>query len=347
MFQDYAILDESRPSSWIVWKTGSKPLIRKAKICHADMRYDDPGLDNLVTAVPKSDELSLEYLRMLIRGPFRSLSHLIRLDRLKNYYYLHCLSLDQWPANVLMNLCIASRLPIEFAYLLEPWAKRCEKGFDPTLAFLLTYSFGSKQDTSRTFSFTRPGHLWLDAGSSWTKILTGTMVNLSETYKVKPQASTPTNVIWGHSPDYQKIGSMSDEQIADFYKLPPVVEKPQPPPPKPLPKKKGLGYAQAILQQMQLDQEAQPAIDLGQILHGGGVMNQALDALAPHDGGGIEGMLGGPPQWQAVQWAQVPVPPMQNNPAPDIDLPVDDGDDFPELEPDDWPEEGEEFENDL
>lgn len=206
------------------------------------MIYDGSGFDEMVTAVPKSDELSLEYLRMLIRGPFRSMSDLIKIDRIKNNYYLHIMELGKWPANVLMNFCIASRIPIEFGYLLSPWAKRCEAGFDPTLAFLLTYSYGCKntlygvadeQFDYRSFSVARSGHMWLDPASKWMNILTGMPEKVSKPFKTHPGDSRPTNLIWGHCNDHQQLREMTDEQIADFYTQPLVVLEPLPEPPPP------------------------------------------------------------------------------------------------------------------
>ena len=223
MFKTYPVLDESGPSSWFVW-SGEKVRAYNNKACHSDMYYDVTGWDNLVTAVPNSSDLGLEYLRMLIRGPFRSLSDLVKLDRVKDTYFLHIMSLDKWPANVLMNFCIASRVPIEFSYLLEPWAKRCELGFNPTLAFLLTYSYGADYQRNpysyRSFNITRPGHMWLDPKSNWSNILNGTFEKVSRPYKTHPADTNPVNRIWGVCDDHLKLTAMSDEEIAEFYAQP-------------------------------------------------------------------------------------------------------------------------------
>jgi hypothetical protein len=256
--------------------TKDKVLTHYHEICHANMYYEVPGFDELVTAVPKNDAISLEYLRMLIRGPFRSMAHLIKLDRVHNQYYLHCLNLGQWPANVLMNFCIASRVPIECGFLLEPWAKRCDLGFEPVLAFLLTYSYGGTnkgnlipQYDSRTFAFPRPGHLWLDPASDWRAILSGVMVKQSVSYKQRPAACRPTNIIWGHSSDYMIIKKMTDEQIAEFYTQPIQVYKQ---PEVPVPKVKfnkiipGLNFADQV-QYNPFQQVIPPADPLAQMLN--------------------------------------------------------------------------------
>ena len=246
MFKSYPNLNTDNPSSWFVW-ADDKVKSYNATICHARMCYDGTGWMNMITAVPKNDQLSLEYLRMLIRGPFRSLSDLIKLDRVGKNYYLHLLSLNKWPANVLMNFCIASRVPIEFDYLLPVWAKRCEVGFDPTLAFLLTYSYDgcmyytNQQHTYRSFNMARSGHMWLDPKSNWLNILDGTFENVSKPFNTHPGDSRPTNIIWGYCNDHKKLVDMTDEQIAEFYQQPIKIFEP-PPPPAPKPKKMGHGY---------------------------------------------------------------------------------------------------------
>jgi hypothetical protein len=243
-FYDPDDFKKKKISSWFVWTKDGKIKTHFNKVCHADMHYyASTGWDELITAVPKSDDLSLEYLRMIIRGPFKSMSHLIKLDKVDNNYYLHCMSLDKWPANVLFNFCIASRVPIEFSGLLKPWAKRCEEGYDPVLAYLLTYSYGYPQKTTRSFHFGRPGHLWFDPGSDWQNILNGTFQNVSDSYKTSPSDCCPSNIIWGYNKDSVKFQSMSDEQIAEFYKKPIQVLEPLPPPEPPKKKKQlGLGY---------------------------------------------------------------------------------------------------------
>lgn len=244
LFKSYPNLEEASPSSWFGW-SGDKIIAFNEKVCHRDMTYS-VGLDEMVTAVPKTDELSLEYLRMLIRGPFCSMADLIKLDRVGSNYYLHILSLDKWPANVLYNFCIASRTPIEFGFLLSNWAKRCEAGFDPTLAFLLTYSYGwhsteHTQGTVRDFSVHRPGHLWFDAASNWYFIINGLFTNVSKPFKTDPSYCTPCNTIWGHSDDYRRLKLMSDDEIAAFYTQPVKIYEKPPEPIKLAPKKKG-GY---------------------------------------------------------------------------------------------------------
>lgn len=243
MFASYPKLSMYTPSSWFTW-TGEKVSAQNQMICHAQMHQHGSGWDEIITAVPNIDEVSLEYLKMLIRGPFRSMSDLIKLDKVNKHYYLHCLSLDKWPANVLMNFCIASRVPIEFKFLLSPWAKRCEAGFDPTLAFLLTYSYGANlfdhaPYDHRSFRMFHSNHMWLDPASKWRNILDGVIVSVSKPFKTHPESAIPANCIWGHCTDYEKLQIMSDEEIAEFYNKPIQILEPLP---QPVPKKKAVLY---------------------------------------------------------------------------------------------------------
>lgn len=269
MFASYPKLGPPSPSSYIMWSKENATAVNGA-VCHSKMPLLSLAYDNLVTAVPNNSEIALEYIRMLIRGPFRSMSDLIRLDRVGTNYYLHCLNIGIWPANVLMNFCIASRVPIEFKHFLEPWAKRCDAGYDPILAFLLTYSYGDSgpvfdykynTDGERTFSVQRPGHLWFDPASNWLNIMHGVIEKPSVSYRTRPYACLPTNIIWGHSGDYQKLKTMSDEEIAEFYETPiKIYEKPEPPAPKVNKIKLNNPYAFPNAEQMQAAVQAMHAL---------------------------------------------------------------------------------------
>lgn len=265
MFSSYPFLKEINPSSWFVWNDHSYKNYT-TKVCHSDMRWLDTGFDELITAVPNSSEIDLEYIRMLIRGPFRSFSDLIKLERVKSIYYLHCLALDKWPANVLMNFCIASRVPIEFEYFIPPWAERCNAGFDPTLAYLLTCSYGSTRNKTqfptRTFDIHRSNHMWFDPASKWSNILNGIIEEPSVSYKEKPAAATPTNIIWGRCNDYSKLMLMTDKEIAEFYTQPIQVYEP-PKQPKQVAPKKFNPYQ--VIQEMQVG-AAPPPMPLGAVL---------------------------------------------------------------------------------
>lgn len=186
----------------------------------------------LITAVPKTDERSLTYQRMLMHGPFKAFSDLISLECVDGNYFFLLSELDKWPANVLYNFCIATRVPIEISHLLPQFGALIEKGYDPTLAFLLSYSCnGVPFKEERSYPYNR-GHFWFDTSSDWTRILSGDMTEMSVPYSKKPSACSPTNKIWGNSDKHLKIMKMPDEKVAELFELPVKIAPPPPGPKK-------------------------------------------------------------------------------------------------------------------
>lgn len=225
LIEYYPLLGERRgydahPSSWfVINNSDGKVLHHNLEICHASMvSYDANYWDELVTACPITDDISLAYQQMLMTGPFKAFSDLVSLERYgDNHYYIHCTGLDQWPANALYNYCIATRIPIEHQYLMPNFGKFLEKGYDPTLSFLLSYSTRGTNKTVREFPDL--GHYWHDPSASWHNILHGDLQLLGRPFKEKPGDSRPCNVIWGTSEDYRQLIKMPAEAVADFYGL--------------------------------------------------------------------------------------------------------------------------------
>lgn len=217
-FKTYDTLNDVRPSSWIVWKDEDEKSVLFAKeACHANMT-ESVGFDNLITAMPNSDPISIAYQKMLLNGPFQAVSDMINIGYIPNKYYIHCTDLEKWPSNLLFNYCIATRVPIEHAELLPLWSELTLKGYDPTLAFLLSYTTRGSVDNSR--SFPNLVHFWFDSASDWRRILKGDPTRLSRMYKTNPSDCTPCNVLWGKSQDYQEIMGLSDEEVSKFFDLP-------------------------------------------------------------------------------------------------------------------------------
>jgi hypothetical protein len=348
LFKTYPNLNLHHPSSWFVWNAEGKVLPRLTEICHAKMCTDGAGWDDLITAVPKSDPVSIAYLRMLINGPFKSFSDLIALKHVSHKskikdmekdaivvktvrnYYLHCANLCDWPANVLYNFCIASRIPIEKPEYLDPWSKGVEIGFDPVLAFLLTWSANGK-DFVDPRPFPWMGHLWIDPSADWKRVLSGDMTKMSGSFKEHPTAATPSNCIWGNSKEYKKIMHMSAEKVSALFGL--KIEPPAADPPKPAArpnfikpyKPHGFNYGQG--------QALANAVQAMQAL-----FNDPIGAPAPiHDEVHIQHQ---PPipliHFDHVNFAQLgqaPAPPLQ--PLPDPQPEIED------YEPIDWEEDPE------
>lgn len=216
----FMLIDDIKSSCWIKGPTA----------CHGDMPYLQPGQwDRMITAVPMAKPNDLAYIAMLIDGPFRGFSDLITLNKDvdSGLYYLELTNLDKWPANVLYNFCIATRVPIEWPGILSYWSYLVAKGYNATLAFLIsTSNHGRPFKKERVWNYTN--HMWLDATSDWGTILSGSPLMTCKSYKSSPESCTPTNKIWGQSTDYAKLIKASDEEIADHFALTPVPLKPKP-----------------------------------------------------------------------------------------------------------------------
>lgn len=228
LIASYPKLSPDSPSSWFVWSDNPDIPAKSytAMICHADMRYTKAGYDYLVTAVPKADKASLQYLRMLIHGPFKAFSDLISLVRTKEGWYIQCSELKKWPSPVLFNFCIASRVPYEFEGQLTGWFELLDEGYPEVLAFLLSHSVGGGKFKHRRH-YPEHGHYWFDPSSDWKKIINGSPNLDGLKYHQFPHAVTPSNAIWGKSDDCYVIRNLDNTKAAEHFgfKFPPKREK--------------------------------------------------------------------------------------------------------------------------
>ena len=193
-----------RPSSWGTFGDGfSDVIIRLNVVCHAMMSYTPKGADTLLTACPKRDKLSLDYINWLIRGPFRSYQDKISLEKHGKDYIIRCANLGEWPANILFNFCVATRVPIEHRAILERWGKLVDAGCDENLAGALSWYAVTDLDTklgSMVDYYNRSNHFWYDRPAKLENIVYGLFESskVSVSFKLKPNAVAPSNVIWGH-----------------------------------------------------------------------------------------------------------------------------------------------------
>ena len=253
MFKSYPKLKKGLPSSWVLYSEDWKKHVEYFdRVCHSDMKYSKPGYDGFITAVPKDDDTSLSYLRMLIHGPFRAFSDNINLEQRQKHYFLRCTSLDKWPANVLYNFAIASRIPIEHAELLKAYQPIVDIGADPTLAFLLSYEAQFKERFFKgwedlgielpSVNAYNTNHMWIDSTSSWSRLINGDMIDFHASYKEIAMNSFrfgSSNSIWGR--DYidrhYNVHNKTLVEISEHFGL--KIDLPRPPPePKPYKKLK-------------------------------------------------------------------------------------------------------------
>lgn len=208
LFNSYCSIDNNTPSSWVVWTEDCLDIhLKTLRVCHSDMVDLDSGFDHLITAMPNKKPIDVAYQRMLISGPFKGWSDLISIESIDGQYFIHCSDLDKWPANVLYNYCIATRVPIEHRILLFEWDRLVKSGVGPTMAFLLSYLHNVEEIGE---------HLWFDTTSDWLSILRGEVCSSSDSFKIDPSGCTPCNIIWGRRNNKFMI-EMTDEEIIYFY----------------------------------------------------------------------------------------------------------------------------------
>lgn len=329
LFGSYKGLDNDDPSSYILISNNPKvePFVRLAEACHADMRYAAANTwDQLITAVPRTDELSLAYIRMLLQGPYRGLSCFITLKQSDGNWYLHATDLDQIPAKALYNFCIASRVPIEYKEHLPFWDKLVKQGYNSVLAYLLSWSNDGKElKPGKSRSWYASNHMWFSNTSDWNNIINANMIGLEGNFRSLPGGAAPCNIIWGESQDAAKLSTMTELAIAEYFGLPPVL-----PEPKRQRRTRQKTLAQAAAVHLDIEAVPQPA-------------GHWADHFAQF---GEPVIVNGPPP--ANPWANVPLhhpglPAGQVNilaagaqPAHILDDDDDDfpDDDFPDMEPD-------------
>lgn len=216
--------------------------------CHAPMAsVPTDSFDQMVTAAPFcSDPVSLRYYRWLIDGPFRAFSDKITLEVFPDSkdHYFKMVKLDQWPANILYNFCIASRFPIEFKECVKRWGIYLDAGIDPSVGFLVAAFGGNKPIDKDPWKF-RPfepnfegntNHFWFDVTSNWSRMINGDFdmdAVSKQSFKEHPISCRPTNPIWGHTSqvDQRKLLKQSVRDICAELGMPtepPVISKLKP-----------------------------------------------------------------------------------------------------------------------
>lgn len=212
----YPGLRPGTPSSWIL---GSNLYAKQ--ICHAAMSYANPkATDHLITACPKKDDLSLNYIRYLSRGPFRKFAEFIKLEKYSTSfagleaakpqdgenYVVRVTDLDKWPANVLSNFCIATRVPIENRQYLNRWKSMLFDDINENLAFLLApfLFYGNAHSPIQFPKYWDANHFFFDMPVNFVNYLSGNMDVSCPSYVENPKRVFPTNVIWGKGDSVQR-----------------------------------------------------------------------------------------------------------------------------------------------
>jgi hypothetical protein len=251
LVKTYPQLSKASPCSWFVFTDDlAKAEHHWTAICHAQMQYHKPGCyDQIITSIPMSEPLDLSYITFLIDGPFRAFRDRISLESIEvdgeQKYYVRCTKLDTWPSNVIYNFCIATRVPVEYPYMLPFWDKLSAAGVDETLAWLIACRISYGGNVYDVDGLKLPegdpwgwklhqihcpsGHFWIDPTSAWKPILFGEPLvkQFSENYKKNPRSCRPTNKIWGSikQTEGQALIGKTVKELSDFFGFTKVGEK--------------------------------------------------------------------------------------------------------------------------
>lgn len=331
-FKSYPATTKSNPSSYFIKKEDGTYEMHLTEICHASMTspHMTGSAVEMVTACPMASEVDLMYLRMLVNGPYRAFSDNIEIKKSGDFYYLHITNLDKFPANVLYNFNIATRLPIEFPDYLKRFPKLLAKGYNPTLAFLLSW-MDYQHSASR---YWHSEHLWFDTSSNWKSILEGNPSGFSAPFGLSRSGCRPANKIWGYAPDEaKKIDKMSEEAIVEYFGMS-IKPKPEPVTQKPIARKipKNLNYEQLVEHLGQFNPGPNQFIPGGVAVNAGGVMDIEVAQHAPVPAGWVVNQNADGWVANVVPNFAQEIPPQENEDDDEFDI---DEDDFPEDDFDD------------
>lgn len=258
LFKLYRLFSRSILTAFILYKDDwSEHWIVGPNACHSSLNRatvrggaaEPNKWDHLITAMPKHDVIDMRYYDWLILGPFKAFSDLIQLDHVGDNWFIRCKHLDKWPANVLYNFCIASRVPIENRRTMDAWELFLSAGVDPSVAYIAaaeffktSYAYDKHEhgtsDLKKTigdpWSYKITGepynfdHAWFGNTVDYMTVLKGEMLvdKFSKPYRSNPTDCKPCNVIWGkRTPTDKSVVGKTVEEISLALGLP---GKPQP-----------------------------------------------------------------------------------------------------------------------
>lgn len=233
----YAKMDGDQPASWAVFSDDMANYdIKLSQACHMSLRwYYDDLYDNIITALTPDTQEHIRYLTALINGPFRNFKDRIEIVGTEiGSRYIKCSKLGTWPAPVLYNFCIATRVFIEYSsptplyhnYVVVSFNRMIEAKVPDDLALVLSqFSYKKGGDIwDRKVDFLGPNgcHFWLNNKSDWVKVFEGAPKEIEgvSSYKSHPGSSTPCNdTVWGEdNKTYLLLKSKTVREIYEHYK---------------------------------------------------------------------------------------------------------------------------------
>lgn len=208
--------------------------------CHASLRYVlNDKYDQLITSYPHTDELSAWFFLFMRNVMYRKWAEFIHLEEHEGKLYIRLSDLSKIPANVVYNICICSRTPLEHPSYLRVWGKLVGLGIHPAFAFAVCragINEGDEDDDDPDYDEDDPSGLdAVDAPADipvtvvmynlehWpfyntlnlSSLVSGSPGALSVDYKNWPKGCTPTNSIWGEN--HQDLKALSGITIREFW----------------------------------------------------------------------------------------------------------------------------------
>lgn len=219
----YEDIDDETPCSFaLISNDGESSELFPLEVCHSELQSIEAKVfDQLFTSYPIREPIDQQFFLFMKNHLYRKFSDFIQLGQAEDgSSYIHITDLSAIPANVVYNICICSRFPIEYRDELSVWAKLCDEGLNPGFAFAVCRFNSSNLDEKMDAE-------WLSDQEHWPFYITASMKALMQgepanncptTYKENPANCCPTNTIWGHTKDMRGINGLAIREFWEKWK---------------------------------------------------------------------------------------------------------------------------------
>lgn len=189
-------------------------------VCHFQLPMSAYNTyDQLITSYPVKDEVDLKFFNFMKNYLYKKWTSYILLEQTEDdKYYIRVTNLSEFPANVLYNLCICSRIIVERPQYLQFWDELVTLGVNNALAFALcrcTLQCPDKPLLDRTIdTIGNDNHHWpFYTRLNLANLIANDLVDVSKDYKLDPRKCIPTNTIWG---DHHHLRSAIGKTLREF-----------------------------------------------------------------------------------------------------------------------------------
>lgn len=167
--------------------------------------------DQLITSFPAQVELDYQFFDFMKEILYKKFGEFLHLEHTGDGVpYIRISDLSKIPANVVLNMCICSRIIVEKREFLSVWSDLCAAGIHPSLALAMCKAnIPTKNDDTDTLDLDIPIKNVGSDSEHWPFYLAVDLDqlvikgpkedNFSSPYKSHPYSCTPTNRIWGEA----------------------------------------------------------------------------------------------------------------------------------------------------